>query len=165
LTTRLLVTFILCGSIAASAVTTPAEEPHPLQHDVILSPALRNLLRAEMHEIVAGVRQVPLALATADWKTIEETGKKICESYVFEKKLTPAEEKELADALPEHFRRLDAEFHQRAAKLAAAASAHDPELVAFHYGRLVEGCALCHSEYAGSRFPGFAFPVPQHHHH
>jgi hypothetical protein len=57
------------------------------------------------------------------------------------------------------------EFHQRAERLGVAAAAHDPELVAFHYSRLVESCALCHAAFAKSRFPGFSSPAQQGHHH
>lgn len=106
-----------------------------------------------------------LSLASADWESIQETSAKIRASYLMEKKLTPAQAKELDVALPEQFKRLDAQFHQRAERLGTAAAAHDPELVAFHYSRLLESCALCHSAYAKSRFPGFASPVQQDHHH
>jgi cytochrome c556 len=82
-----------------------------------------------------------------------------------EKQLTPAQAKELEQALPEGFKRLDAEFHQRAEKLGAAAGAHDPELTAFHFSRLVESCTKCHAAYAQSRFPGFASDHPPAHQH
>jgi cytochrome c556 len=97
--------------------------------------------------------------------SIQETSAKIQASYIMEKKLTPAQAKELKQALPEHFKRLDSEFHQRAEKLGTAAAAHDPELVAFQYYRLMETCALCHSAYAKTRFPGFSPSAQQDHHH
>jgi len=165
MTTKVLMTFIIFGSMVASAVTIAAEEPHPPQHQVELSPGLLTLLKAEMRELSTGVQSVALALATADWKAIQDISSKMQASYIMEKKLTSAQTKELAQALPAHFKQLDAEFHQRAARLRAAASTYDPELVAFHYSRLVESCALCHAAYARSRFPGFAPPVQQGHHH
>ena len=82
-----------------------------------------------------------------------------------EKKLTPAQANELAQALPAEFKQLDADFHHRAEKLAWAAATHDPEIVAFAYSRLIESCAVCHSKYARSRFPGFVLPVHQDHRH
>ena len=97
-----------------------------------------------MQEIATGMQSIVVALATADWKTIQDNSNNIRESSVMEKQLTPAQKEELAHALPEHFRQLDAEFHRRAAKLGAAASAHEAELAAFHYARLVESCAICH---------------------
>jgi len=105
-----------------------------------------------------------LSLATANWTSIQETSTKIRASYIMEKKLTAAQTEELEQALPENFKQLDAEFHQRAEKLGMAAVAHDPELVAFQYSRLIESCALCHSAYAKSRFPGFSPPARQDHH-
>ncbi|MGD8742818.1 MAG: cytochrome c [Granulosicoccaceae bacterium] len=163
--TKLLATILVIGSLSPAHVNTYAAEPHAPHQDVQLSPDLLNLLRAEMREIAGGVQGIALSLATADWKSIQETSEKIRASYIMEKKLTPAQAKELEQALPEQFKQLDAQFHQRAERLGMAAAAHDPELVAFQYSRLVESCALCHSAYATSRFPGFAPPVPQPHHH
>ena len=106
-----------------------------------------------------------MSLAAADWKSIEETSQNIRASYIMEKKLTDAHAKELEQALPENFKQLDREFHQRAEKLGAAAAAHDPELVAFQYSRLIESCADCHSAYAQTRFPGFSPPAREGHSH
>jgi cytochrome c556 len=165
MTTRLLAILLVFGSLIAGQVNTPAAEPQDADQDVRLSPELLKLLRAEMREISAGVQGIALSLASADWPSIEATSEKIRASYLMEKNLTPAQAKELEQALPAHFKRLDAQFHQRAERLGTAAALHDPELVAFHYSRLLESCALCHSAYATSRFPGFASPVQQGHHH
>ncbi|MCK6371908.1 MAG: hypothetical protein L6Q83_11415, partial [Gammaproteobacteria bacterium] len=63
------------------------------------------------------------------------------------------------------FRRLDAEFHARAGKLAAAARAGDAELAAYHHSRLLEGCMSCHAVFAAARFPGFdTAPASEHRH-
>jgi cytochrome c556 len=160
-----LATIIAISSLAAVSVHSYAAEPHTQQDSISLSPDVLNLLREEMREIAGGVQGVALSLATADWKSIEETSTKIRASYIMEKKLTPAQAKELANALPEQFKQLDAEFHQRAEKLGAAAAGHDPELAVFHYSRLVESCVRCHAAFAGKRFPGFASPEPLGHHH
>lgn len=161
--TKVLATIFVIGSLSMASANIYAAEPLPFRQDVRLSPALLNLLRAEMREITAGVQRIALSVATADWKAIQETSAKIRASYIMEKKLTPAQAQELERVLPEQFKRLDAEFHQRAEKLGTAAAAHDPELVAFQYSRLVESCAQCHSAYAKSRFPGFATPLPHDH--
>jgi cytochrome c556 len=152
-------------SLAAVSVHSYAAEPHTPQNGIVLSPDVLNLLRSEMREIAGGVQGVALSLATADWRSIEETSTKIRASYIMEKKLTSAQAKELEEALPEQFKQLDAEFHQRAEKLGAAAADHDPELAVFHYSRLVESCVRCHASFAGKRFPGFASPKPLGHHH
>lgn len=163
MTRKLLATiFVICNF--ASGSTYAAEPPAP-QPGVKLSPELQNLLRAEMREITSGVQGIAVSLATADWQAIRETSTKIRTSYIMEKKLTPAQAKELEKALPERFKQFDAEFHQRAERLGDAAAAHDAELVAFHYSRLVESCVLCHAAYAKSRFPGFSPPAEPGHHH
>jgi hypothetical protein len=158
-------TVITISCLAAVSVHSYAAEPHSPQDNIALSPDVLNLLRAEMREIAGGVQGVALSLATADWRSIEETSTKIRASYIMEKKLTPAQANELAKALPEQFKHLDAEFHQRAEKLGAAAAAHDPELAVFHYSRLVESCVRCHASFAGKRFPGFTSPELTGHHH
>lgn len=162
---RLLAVFVLGCSLIAGSAQTHAAEDHSTRHAVVLSPDLLELLRAEMREITDGVQSVPLSLATADWESIRQTSSKISASYIMQKKLTPAQAAELERMLPERFKRLDAEFHQRAESLGAAAAAHDSELVAFQYSRLIESCARCHSEFASKRFPGFDSRAPQGHQH
>lgn len=161
---KLLATIFVICNFSLGSMSTYAAEPQAPQPGIKLSPDLQNLLRAEMREIATGVQSIAVSLATADWQSIQETSTKIRTSYIMEKKLTPVQAKELEQALPAQFKQLDAEFHQRAERLGVAAAAHDPELVAFHYSRLVESCALCHAAFAKSRFPGFS-PAQQGHHH
>lgn len=160
--------FLLTVIVVSSLLTVPANsyaaEPDAKHQGVELTPDLLNLLRAEMREISGGVQGIALALATADWKSIEAVSSKIRGSYIMEKKLSAPQKKELGQALPEHFKQLDAEFHQRAEKLGMAAAAHDHELTVFHYFRLVESCVRCHSAFAMKRFPGFAAQKPMKHH-
>jgi cytochrome c556 len=153
------------GILSAIPSRGYAQEPGTPSQGVRLSPALLDLLRAEMREIAGGVQGIALSLAAGDWKAIQDTSAKIRASYIMEKKLTPAQARELEQALPEHFKHIDAEFHERAEKLGAAAAAHDPGIVAFQYSRLVESCALCHAAFARSRFPGFGPPAQPGHQH
>ena len=162
---KLLATIIVACGLVVVPVHDHAAEPHGTQQAVKLSPDLMSLLAEEMREIAAGVQGIALSLATADWGAIVETSEKIQASYILDKKLTMAQSRELEHALPVNFRELDAEFHRRAEKLGAAASAHDFELVAFHYSRLIESCARCHSAYARQRFPGFSPSGQPGHHH
>ena len=162
---KLLAAVIVIGSLVAVTANTRAAESHAPSRVIVLSPELLNLLTEEMREVAAGVQGVALSLASGDWKSIEETSARIQASYIMEKKLTASQARELQQALPAHFKQLDAEFHSRAGRLGAAAAAHDSELVAFHYSRLIESCAACHAAYAGQRFPGFSTPVQQGHHH
>jgi len=160
----LLAAIAVFASLAAGPAKTYAAEGDAPTPGVVLPPDLLDLLRAEMRELTGGVQDVVLSLATADWKEIQEASEKMRASYIMEKKLTPAQAGELERALPERFKQLDAEFHQRAQRLGEAAAAHDAELVVFHYSRLVESCVRCHSEFARQRFTGFASPVPPAHH-
>jgi cytochrome c556 len=147
---------MLIASLGVALVDTLAAETQVVRQDLKLSPELLKLLRAEMGEIAGGVQGIALSLAIADWRSIQETSEKMRASYIMEKKLTPAQAEELERVLPEHFKELDSEFHQKAGKLCQAAAAHDPELIVFHYSRLIESCVPCHATYARSRFPGFA---------
>ncbi len=133
--------------------------------DLRLSPQVRSLLQEEMREVARGTQALAFALAAADWKTLHDTSAKIRASYILDRKLTPAQRLELEHALPAGFKQLDADFHARAQKLALAAEARDHELAAFHFSRMVESCAACHSTYAKTRFPGFVTPTPAAHGH
>ena len=162
-----LVVSLLVGLVFASS-SVPAGEPHSdaSKQDIQLSPALMDLLRAEMREISAGMQAISLSLVTADWLSIQETSGKIRDSYIMKKTLTPAQKEELKHALPERFKHLDGAFHQRANKLAEAAANRDPEAAIFQYSRMIENCVNCHSVYAQSRFTGFSSEKPpQHDHH
>ncbi|MCB1697909.1 MAG: cytochrome c [Halioglobus sp.] len=152
---KMLAAIITVCSLAAIPNPIYAEEHEGKNQGIELSPGLLELLREEMREIAAGIQTVPLSLVSANWQSIVETSTKIQASYIMERKLTEAQVNELKQALPEHFKQLDAEFHQRAVRLGAAASAHDAELVSFEYSRLIETCATCHAAYANLRFPGF----------
>ena len=110
-----------------------------------------------------GVQKVPVAIAQADWEVLHQTGESIRSSYIMAKALTKEQIEILESSLPERFKLLDSEFHARAGRLAQAAQARDFELASYHYSRLIESCASCHSLYAKARFPGFG-PVEKHGH-
>ena len=138
------------------------EEAKPI---IKLSPQLNALLQAEMAELSVGIQNIALSLATADWKSIEETSRKMHGSYIMRKSLTQSQAMELKKKLPDEFKQLDAAFHARAKKLGQAAGSKDSELVAFHYSRLIEACANCHSAFATNRFPGFSHTPQELHEH
>ncbi len=118
-----------------------------------------------MVELSGGIESVAIALASADWHAIEEASEKMHGSYIMKKSLTPSQAAELKQKLSTEFKQLDAAFHARALKLGQAAAAKDFELVAFHYSRLIESCASCHSKYATERFPGFDHSPQERHEH
>jgi len=156
---------VLAAGLATAWTPAYGAGPGDSSHELSLSPDVLNLLRAEMRDIGGGVQGMALSIATGDWASIQKTAARIQGSYIMQQKLTPAQAQELKTALPARFKRLDAEFHQRAGKLAAAAAEHDLERVTFQYSRMLETCASCHSEFARSRFPGLAPPGPKPHTH
>lgn len=162
---KLLTAILVIGGLTAGSARTYAAEDHASDQHIALSPELVELLRAEMREISKGIQSLALSLATADWHAIQETSEKIRASYIMENQLTPAQAEELEHVLPEQFKQLDADFHHRAQKLGLAAAEHDAELALFHYSRLLESCANCHSTYAKERFPEFASPIAPSHQH
>lgn len=152
---------IAIASLALALTSTVnAAQPTGQGTDVHLSPLLKTLLQQEMREVASGTQAMAVALATADWKALHDTAAKIRASYILEKKLTSAQKHELERELTAGFKQLDAEFHARSLKLQKAAEARDHELAAFHFSRMIESCVACHSNYAKTRFPGFA-PVKQ----
>ena len=159
-------TAVFASLALALTAAAHAQQPTAASADVHLSPQLRGLLQEEMREVARGTQTLAIALASADWNTLADTSAKIRASYILEKKLSAAQKHELERTLPAGFKQLDAEFHARAEKLAHAAEARDPELAAFHFSRMVEHCAACHSAYAKARFPGFSpalpAPIPAH---
>ena len=139
--------------IASGAIHAQGEEQHG--ETLSLRPDLLALLQAEMREISSGVQKIPVAIAQADWQTLIQISKSIQSSYIMAKALTTEQAEALEAGLPARFKQIDSDFHARAAKLAHAAQSRDFELASYHYSRLIEGCAQCHSLYARERFPAF----------
>lgn len=154
---------ILLASLTITSSAIRAEDGEQHGETIVLQPDLLALLQAEMREITTGVQKIPVAIAQADWETLIQTSKSVQTSYIMAKALTKEQKEALKSNLPARFKQLDSEFHARAGMLAQAAEARDFELAGYHYSRLIEGCAQCHSLYAASRFPGFG-PVEEHGH-
>jgi hypothetical protein len=150
-------------SIASSATRAGDGEAHA--ETLALPPDLMALLQAEMREISIGMQKIPVAIAQADWDTLLQTGEAIRSSYIMARALSAEQSETLESGLPARFKQLDSEFHARAGELARAAGDRDFELASYHYSRLVESCAVCHSLYAKTRFPGFGPAAEQAHHH
>jgi len=142
-----------------------AQDKHTEIRDLELSAGLMDLLRTEMREILSGVQSIPSGIAMADWKKVADISSKISSSYILTRKITPEQRKELQQKLPEYFKKMDEGFHLEAGKLELAARNHDPQLVTFHYYRLIESCASCHAAYATKKFPGFLPKAEIEHHH
>ena len=158
-------TVLIFSALLFSTLQILQAEDEPARKDINFSTELLALIRAEMLEIAGGIQTISLSIAVADWDTIQKTSIKLRDSYIMDQNLSTQQAQELKEILPENFKLLDAEFHQRADKLGIAAQNKDPEMVAFHYSRLVENCIHCHSAYARTRFPGFDISVAQEHIH
>lgn len=159
------ITFIILGVLVLGGLHAFAAQAPSSKHEVRLSEELTELLRAEMRALLGATQTLPAGIATADWKSVAEIGAQISASYILDQKLTAKQKKELRTSLPEHFKRLDADFHLEAKKLEAAAKRHDPQLTSFHYYRLLETCTACHAIYALKKFPGFSRPAGHAHGH
>ena len=146
---------LLVASLAITPSAIYAEGGDQHAETLVLPADLLALLQAEMREITVGVQMIPVAIAQGDWETLTKTGKSIQSSYIMAKTLTGEQKKILKADLPARFKQLDSAFHSRAGKLAHAAEARNFELASYHYSRLIEGCAQCHSIYAKDKFPGF----------
>jgi len=155
------IALLIC--LATFAATLRAQDTERHEETLALPPDLMGLLNAEMREITIGVQKIPVAIAQADWEALHQTGLSIRSSYIMARALTKEQIEILETRLPARFKQLDSEFHARAGSLAQAAEARDFELVSYHYSRLIESCAACHSLYAKTRFPGFG-PIEEHGH-
>ncbi len=160
---RILTVCVLLVSMTISSNAIRAQGGEQHGEILVLQPDLLTLLQAEMREITTGVQKIPVAIAQADWETLAQTGKSIQSSYIMAKALTKEQVEALETGLPDRFKQIDSEFHARAGKLAHAAEAKDFELASYHYSRLIESCAQCHSLYAQARFPAFG-PTETHGH-
>jgi hypothetical protein len=158
--TSMFLIITIFGGASANAEGLPRT-----QDELRLSPQLTELLRDEMRALLVGIQSIATGIATADWASVADKSGQIRASYILEQKLTPAQREELDTSLPEHFMRLDSNFHLEAKKLEAAAAAHDSQLASFHFYRLIETCTTCHAVYAVSRFPGFRPSQQGIHHH
>jgi len=162
---RIIIVCILMVSLAITTDIVRAEGDKHQGESITLSPDLLALLQAEMREITVGVQKIPVAIAQGDWETLAQTSESIRSSYIMAKSLTKEQKHTLKSNLPARFKQLDSAFHERAGKLADAAQARDFELASYHYSRLIESCAQCHSLYAGDKFPGFGTAEEHGHQH
>jgi len=160
---RILSTLTLLLGMLIVSSTIRAQEPDHHADSLKLPPDLLALLQAEMREISAGIQVIPGAIVQADWETLLKTSESLQSSYIMARALTPEQAETLESSLPARFKQIDSDFHQRAGELAKAARAHDFELASYHYSRLVESCAQCHSLFATTRFPAFG-PAQVHAH-
>jgi len=121
-----------------------------------LSSDVRTLLSQEMLEIEKGMQSIFTYMVKGEYEEIEKTATKIENSFIFKKKLTQEQRKELKDNLPKSFIELDRSFHAIAGKLARSAELGDTEEVEKNFAEMTKTCIKCHSTYATQRFSSFA---------
>ncbi len=130
-----------------------------------LTPKLQKLFAEEMIAVQAASQQILAGLAAGDHASVAKHAQAINDSFILDKKLTAQDRKDLEAALPPAFLELDGAFHQLAAKLAEAARHKDRELQTYYFGRMVESCQTCHSQYATDKFPAYGGKAPAAHMH
>lgn len=146
----------------AALLLMPGVSAQPLLAE---QPRLQTLLREEMRALQTGISKIANALPQGDWKTVANTAMTIHDSFIFQQKLTAQDREHLHHLLPPEFVSLDQQFHQRAARLQAAATAEDADLSLYHFSRLIESCIHCHQRFATQRFPALQAHSPQTPHH
>lgn len=120
-----------------------------------LSEGIRSLLSQEMLQIEQGMHGIFSAMVRGEYAAVRETATQIRDSFIFKKRLTDAQRKELRTALPPSFIELDQSFHEAAGDLAAAAEFGDREGVVEQFQLMAGKCVQCHATYATHRFEGF----------
>jgi hypothetical protein len=118
-----------------------------------LSHVLRHLLRQEMQALQTGMMSIIPAYISGDWAAIENTAKKMKDSYILKQNLTDAQMHELHSLLPHAFIEKDQKFHYLAGMLEHAAKNEKPELINFYFSEMNESCLGCHSQFATHKFP------------
>ena len=149
---RIASTAILATALALSGIPASAGDPVGPK----LTDRLKELLATEMAQVGEATSTLAHAIATGDHATVADLGAKVRDSFILKQSLTPEDKKDLVGAVPKAFLMLDKRFHGLAGKMAEAAGAKDTELQLFYYGRMLEACAQCHSQFAANRFTGFA---------
>lgn len=130
-----------------------------------LTPKLQKLFTEEMIAVQAASQQILVGLVAGDHPLVAKQAQAIHDSFILDKNLTAQDRKHLETALPRAFLELDAAFHQLAAKLAEAARHKDMDLQTYYFGRMVESCQICHSQYATDKFPAYGGKTPAAHAH
>jgi len=120
-----------------------------------LTPKLQALLKTEMTQISVSTGSITTAIATGDHRTVEQEATHVANGFILKRSLTAQDKKDLKRAAPTAFLRLDAIFHQTAAKLAQAAMKKDSELEGFYLSKMLGYCVSCHATYATNKFTGF----------
>ena len=130
-----------------------------------LTPKLQKLFAEEMVAVLQATQQIVAALAAGDHAAVTGNAQSIHDSFILDRNLTAQDHKDLETALPQAFLELDGNFHVLAARLAEAARRQDRDLQTYYFGRMLEACQTCHSQYATDKFPAYRGKTPAAHGH
>jgi len=146
-----LITLIPTMIFAAEALK---QKDHEIKTGVeALSPNLRTVLSQEMRALQSGMMSIIPRFISGDWTEIENTARKMKNSYILKQSLTKKQIEELRSGLPHAFIEKDQRFHYFAGMLEHAAKSKKPELVNFYFSKMNESCLSCHSKFATYKFP------------
>lgn len=118
-----------------------------------LSHNLRHLLIQEMQALQTGMMSIIPAYISGNWTNIENTARKMKNSYILKQNLTESQMHELHTVLPHAFIKKDQRFHYLAGMLEQAAHNKDSELINFYIYKMNESCMSCHAKFATHKFP------------
>jgi hypothetical protein len=130
----------------------------------MLSHVLRHLLVQEMQALQTGMMSIIPAYVSGDWGKIENTARKMNNSYILKQNLTESQMHELHTLLPQAFIEKDQSFHYLAGMLEHAAKNKKPELINFYFSEMNESCVSCHTQFAKHRFPALISTEKEHNH-
>lgn len=149
------IAFLMVASVLVTGVPADANDrAEPVT--AALSGETRALLIREMQAIAEAMGLIHRAVVTGDHATVSGEARKIHESFVLAREITPEQREEIANRLPEGFVAADRAFHGLAKRLAEAGRQQDPRLERLWFEEMTRACQACHADYAGSRFPGLA---------
>ncbi|WP_303908385.1 hypothetical protein [Thiohalomonas denitrificans] len=144
----LLMVGFLGSSHAAVAEDTDAIGPK-------LTPRLQQLLTDEMRAVKQAMGHIMNGLITGDHAMVGSQAQQIRDSFILKKELTEEDKKNLMAAASPGFVKLDGSFHEMAGMLVQVATEKHSDLQTYYFGRMVEACQECHSQYATNKFPAF----------
>lgn len=130
-----------------------------------LTPKLNELLTDEMLSIKQAVTHIMNGIIVGDHSIVENMATQINDSFILKQQLTEKDKEDLMAVAPEEFLKMDGKFHELSGKLAEAAVSKDYDLQRYYFGRLIESCQSCHSEYVTDKFPSFSGAAPSGHVH
>lgn len=158
LTALILLTNLFCSNTehdhAKPESVRGAHHQTSAQQISLPSPYL-DLLRKEMQQIESGMQLLLDYLARGEADKASNIALQIHDSFILKQSLSKEDLQELISLLPQGFVETDRNFHRKAKQLAEEIGRDDFNAAAELYGKMVQECVTCHSQYAKEKFTGF----------